>query len=84
MYGTNLSEVIALRCAVCKKFVAVRLDPDDWQRYRNGMFVQFAFANEKGAPYLSPAERELFISAICGSCWELLCIDPFAHPLAYN
>jgi hypothetical protein len=84
MHGANLSEVIVLRCVVCKKFVAVRLDPDDWQRHRNGLFVQDAFTNENGVPYLSPAERELFITAVCGSCWSLLCPDPIIQPINYN
>jgi hypothetical protein len=35
-------------------------------------------------PYLSPAERELFITAVCGSCWSLLCPDPITQPTAYN
>jgi hypothetical protein len=80
MYGTNL-QVIALRCCVCRQWVALRVDPDDLERYVNGMLVQFAFTNRNGTPYLSPAERELFISACCGSCWSLLCP---ASPTAYN
>ena len=80
MYGINL-QVIALRCCVCRKWVALRVDPDDLERHVNGMLVQLAFADCNGTPYLSPAERELFISACCGSCWSLLCP---ASPTAYN
>jgi hypothetical protein len=83
MYGTNL-QVIALRCCVCRQWVALRVDPDDLERYVNGMLVQFAFTKRNGTPYLSPAERELFISACCGSCWDLLCADPTTYPMAYN
>ena len=73
-------------CAVCvcRKWVALRVDPDDLERHTKGMFVQFAFTDCNGTPYLSPAERELFISACCGSCWDLLCADPTTHPMAYN
>jgi len=84
MHGSNLSTVIPLRCVVCRRFVAVRLDPDDLLRHRNGLFVQDAFTNESGVPYLTPAERELFITAVCGSCWSLLCPDPITRPTAYN
>ena len=83
MHGTNL-QLIVLRCCVCRKWIALRVDPDDLERHANGMFVQFAFTGRNGTPYLSPAERELFISACCGTCWDLLCVDPITHPTAYN
>jgi hypothetical protein len=69
MYGTNL------------QLIALRVDHDDLESHRNGLLAQFAFADCNGTPYLSPAERELFISACCGSCWSLLCP---ASPTAYN
>ena len=84
MYGTRRTELVLIRCRVCKRWVAVRVDPDDLERYANGVFVQHAFRDRTGKPYLSAAERELFISACCGSCWDLLCVDPIAHPMAYN
>ena len=83
MYGTNL-QLIVLRCCVCRKWIALRVDPDDLERHAHGMFVQFAFTDRNGTPYLSSAERELFISACCGSCWDLLCVDPITHPTGYN
>ena len=76
MHGTKLLTVIALRCVVCKKFVAMRVDPDDLRRHRNGMLVQDAFADSNGAPYLDAASREMLVSGVCGDCWILLCPDP--------
>jgi len=84
MHGTNLSELIALRCCVCRKWFALRVDPDDLERYRNGVLVQFAFTNEDGTPYLCAALRELFVSQVCPDCWVLLCPDPITHPTHYN
>ena len=62
----------------------LRVDPEDLERHAAGVFVQHAFVDRTGKPYLSPAELELFISACCSSCWHLLCVDPIAHPTAYN
>jgi hypothetical protein len=84
MHGRNLSTVITLVCVVCRRHVAVRLDADDLERHRDGGLVQDAFADENGVPYLSAAERELFITATCGDCYALLCPNPDARPEAYN
>jgi len=42
---------------------------------RGGVYVQHAFVDRNGKPYLSAAERELFpaCSGVCASCWKLLC-----------
>ena len=77
MYGTNL-ELIVLRCCVCRRWVALRVDPDDLERHANGMYIQDA------CPYLPPELRELFISQTCGACWDLLSADPISHPFAYH
>jgi len=81
MHGTNLSVIALRRCAVCRKFVAVRLDPDDLDRHRSGVPVQDAFTNENGVPYMSAGDRELFISGVCSDCWSLLCAP---NPLDYS
>lgn len=74
MYGEKL-ELITLQCCVCKQWVALRVDKDDLDRHRHGVFVQHAFVHRDGTPYLSAAERELFpaCSGLCGSCYSLLC-----------
>ena len=84
MFGEKKTKLVLVECTYCHKIQVVRIDPDDGERHANGVFVQFAFVDRDGTPYLSPAERELFISACCGSCWDLLCADPNAYPTAYN
>jgi hypothetical protein len=69
MFGQNL-QLIAKQCQLCKKWVAIRVDPEDVQRHMEGVFVQDAF------PYLSPADRELgWLSGLCDCCWHLLCSE---------
>jgi len=81
MYGNQRTQLLTPRCGHCGKVVAVRVDPEDSERWRSGVLVQNAFADENGTPYLDAAQRELLISATCGSCWEKLC-DP--NPAAYH
>jgi len=74
MYGERLDKLVCIRCGVCQKWVAVRLDADDLDRHiRDGRFVQHAFADRNGRPYLSASERELVLTQTCESCWQTLC-----------
>jgi len=80
VFGEN-RKLITLSCPVCKKHVALRVDPEDVARHtKDGVFVQVAFADRTGRPYLSAAERELFLTC-CGDCWNALCSS---DPLAYS
>jgi len=82
MFGEEL-KLITMQCCVCKKWTAMRVDPEDLERHRKGIYVQHAFVDRKGMPYLSSAERELLpaCSGVCASCYSLLCPS---DPLAYN
>ena len=80
MFGEKL-QLITKQCCVCKKWTALRVDPDDLERHRKGLFVQHAFVDPMGRPYLTPVEQELFLSECCNDCWNLLC--PSDEP-AYN
>jgi hypothetical protein len=81
MYGENL-ELITRQCVVCGRWFALRVDKDDLDRHLlDGVYVQDAFANRAGKPYLDADQRELFISKLCSDCWALLC--PSSR-LAYN
>ncbi len=84
VYGTNRNQFLTPRCVVCGTVVALRVDPEDVERWRSGMFVQDAFADESGTPYLDAASRELLISASCGDCYAKLCPNPNTHPTAYH
>ena len=80
MYGEKL-QLITLRCPCCLKWVALRVDPEDVERHRkDGVYVQDAFVERAGKPYLSASERELFLT-VCSGCWDLLCPS---SPLAYS
>jgi hypothetical protein len=82
MFGEKKVKLITIQCACCGKWHVVRVDPDDLERHvKGGIYVQHAFADRDGKPYLSPYSRELFISKCCRSCWRALCPS---DPLAYN
>ena len=82
MFGEKL-KLTTMQCCVCEKWIALRVDPDDLELHmKHGVFVQDAFVDRKGRPYLSAAERELFpaCSGVCAACWSLLCpSDPRAY-----
>ena len=62
MLGQKL-KLITLLCCVCQKWTALRVDSDDLERHtKQGVFVQHAFVDRDGRPYLTAAERELFLS----------------------
>ena len=75
LHGNNRNQLIVLRCRVCGKWVALRVDPDDLAAHNNGVFIQNAM------PYLAPELRELLISSTCPDCWAVLCPS---DPLAYS
>lgn len=56
-------------CISCHVDYSLNVKPLDYLRWSQGMHVQTAF------PYLSPSERELFISGICGECYDKIFAD---------
>ena len=84
MYGHQRNQFLTPRCGQCGTIVALRVDPEDVERWRSGVFVQDAFADESGVPYLSAAEREMLISATCGGCYGRMCPNPNTNPTAYH
>jgi hypothetical protein len=80
MYGERLDKLICIKCRVCERWSVVRLDPADLDRHvRDGLFVQHAFADRSGKPYLSDSDRELLLSTVCSRCWDLLCPSSLAY-----
>lgn len=51
-------------CKFCNKEVLITVDEEDIKKYENGALIQQAF------PYLTPDEREIMLSGMCGDCWE--------------
>lgn len=54
-------------CRDCGKAVELELSQEQIDRYNNGALAQNAF------PHLTPDEREIIISGICGECFDELC-----------
>jgi hypothetical protein len=57
-------EVYEIECLICHKSYLIAADPYDLADWRNGKYIQDAM------PYLSAAERELFISKTCEPCFD--------------
>jgi Na+-translocating ferredoxin:NAD+ oxidoreductase RnfC subunit len=82
VYGAKKTRLVTIRCACCRRWQAVRVDPEDLHAHKHhNVTAQDAFITKNGKPYLDCRERELFISAVCGDCYSLLCPS---DRLAYN
>lgn len=55
---------LSTTCIQCGKQVEVEVNKEDLKKYQEGMHIQDAF------PYLTAGEREVFISGICGECFD--------------
>ena len=68
--STTRSLILHIICAECDKPYELSVNPDDYMAWRIGQgskrFVQNAF------PYLSDGERELLLSQMCGSCFDII------------
>lgn len=65
MVALNNEKVeIQKTCVLCGKTVSLMVRPQDVVDHKRGKLVQNAF------PYLSADERELFVSGICGTCFD--------------
>lgn len=56
--------IIVITCQICKEMLDIKVEEKDLNSYHNGEKVQIAF------PYLTAAEREMFITQYCGKCWD--------------
>lgn len=59
---------LKVQCRMCRKTHSLMVGIEDYFMFDmpNRPYIQDIF------PYLTPAERELLISGICGECWEKL------------
>jgi hypothetical protein len=53
-------------CRMCEVVQNIQVDRQALENWRGGMYAQDAF------PDMPPAERELFISGVCGPCFKKL------------
>lgn len=56
-------------CKTCGTTLSVVVDTNDLAKWERGESVQKAF------PYLPASDRELFLSGICGKCFDSIWED---------
>jgi hypothetical protein len=56
-------------CPMCKKTSQINVNKDAYIKWRGGELIQRAFPN------LSPPNRELLKTGICGACWDKMFAD---------
>lgn len=58
--------VVEKKCSFCGKSYEIAVNAKDWAEFNspNRRNIQEVF------PYLTPAEREMFISGMCEECWD--------------
>ena len=53
-----------IECPICKRIYRIVVSNKELRNYENGALAQNAF------PRLSPEDREMLISGVCGTCWD--------------
>tara|TARA_R100001244_G_scaffold116626_1_gene86742 strand:- start:1577 stop:1801 length:225 start_codon:yes stop_codon:yes gene_type:complete len=61
--GEKMSNYV-LECVACSQEKSIAANSSDVEAWRNGKLIQNAL------PYLDADQREMFISGVCGECWE--------------
>lgn len=65
--GKNMPIIVTKICKTCGQVIEMEVNEKDLVMYRAGVVkVQDAF------PYLTPAEREILVSDICGDCFDAM------------
>ena len=69
----NRTKTVVMDCVCCGKEVVLKVNPKDYAEYLspNRRHIQDIF------PYLTPWEREIFISQLCEDCWADLFNDDY-------
>ena len=60
----NAMTVVAVQCRVCHDVHFIDVPVDGFIAWQSGELIQHAL------PELSTDQRELLISATCGTCWD--------------
>ena len=53
-----------VQCRVCENWESMEVESADYKNWQEGRLIQDAL------PYLTTDQRELLISATCGTCWD--------------
>ncbi len=56
--------LVEVPCDYCHRRIQVPLTDSQQRRWRGGQLIQYA------APELTPAQREVLISGVCGECFD--------------
>lgn len=59
-----MSSVLVAKCKSCDYEVHIPITEDQLLKYKNGETIQ------RVLPNVSPDDRELFISGLCGKCFD--------------
>ena len=59
-------EKVGCQCVSCNDVHILLVNSEDLQRWKDGALIQDAM------PYLSPDEREILISGVCGRCFDAM------------
>jgi hypothetical protein len=64
--AANRNVYLNVQCRKCRDIVHLNVNERDVVAWRNGRSIQDAM------PYLTPDEREILISGICGPCFDAI------------
>ena len=67
--------IIEKACLVCKKRVQINVDKDAYETWTRGEGYLINLM-----PQLTVDEREILISSICGTCYDIVCGDDEPDP----
>ena len=57
-------DTLNAQCRVCQNWESMEVESADYKNWKEGTLIQAAM------PYLTTDQRELLISATCGTCWD--------------
>lgn len=70
----KIQEQVRTQCFHCKQMVTLPISNSDLTKFRkSGKLIQNFF------PKLTPGEREILISGICGKCFDKMFPEGFAE-----
>lgn len=64
--------LLIAQCSVCGERFPIVVNETDWERWNDR---ENPIAIQKCFPYLTAAERELFLSGLCDDCYHHICSE---------